>query len=81
KLGSSASLSAGQYNTTLTISSLSKNFTATMELVENALFNPLLKEEDFERVKRQMLEGIVYEHQTPSWLASQATRQVLYGDT
>ncbi|OBT17468.1 peptidase M16 [Vibrio sp. UCD-FRSSP16_10] len=81
KLGSSVSLSAGQYSTTLTLSSLSKNFTATMALVEKSLFHPLFSKDDFSRVKRQMLEGIVYEHQKPSWLASQATRQILYGDT
>lgn len=81
KLGSSLSLSAGQYRTTLTISSLTKNFNATLNLVEQALFQPLLSGDDFERVKRQMLEGIVYEHQTPSWLASQATREVLYGNS
>ncbi|WP_390904867.1 M16 family metallopeptidase [Vibrio rarus] len=81
KLGSSVSLAAGQYNTTLTVSSLSKNFTATMALVEKSLFQPLFKEDDFKRVKRQMLEGVVYEHQKPSWLASQATREVLYGDS
>ncbi len=28
-----------------------------------------------------MLEGVVYQHQQPSWMASQATREVLFGDT
>ncbi|GAM67298.1 protease [Vibrio sp. JCM 19236] len=81
KLGSSASLDAGQYRSTVTISSLSKNFVPTLKLVEEALSSPKFDPQDFERVKRQMLEGVIYEHQTPSWLASQATRQVLYGNT
>jgi zinc protease len=29
----------------------------------------------------QALEGLVYEHQKPSWMAAQASRQVLYGDS
>ncbi|GAD78534.1 M16 family metallopeptidase [Vibrio ezurae] len=81
KLGSAVSLNAGQYATILTISSLSKHFTETMALVEKAFFHPLFSEDDFARVKRQMLEGVIYEHQTPSWLASQATREVLYGNS
>lgn len=81
KLGSSASLDAGQYSSTVTISSLSNNFPETLALVEEAISTPKFDPKDFERIKRQMLEGLIYEHQTPSWLASQATRQVLYGDT
>ncbi|WP_261815944.1 M16 family metallopeptidase [Vibrio gallicus] len=81
KLGSSVSLDAGQYRTTVTISSLSKNFATTLALVEESLFTPKFDKQDFQRAKRQMLEGLIYEHQTPSWLASQATREVLYGDT
>ena len=28
-----------------------------------------------------MLEGVVYQHQQPSWMASQATREVLFGNS
>ncbi|MFA0070250.1 M16 family metallopeptidase, partial [Vibrio breoganii] len=42
---------------------------------------PKFDEQDFERVKKQMLEGVVYQHQQPSWMASQATREVLFGDS
>ena len=28
-----------------------------------------------------MIEGIVYEHQSPDWLAGQATREVLFKGT
>jgi zinc protease len=81
KLGSSIDIGAGNYTTTINISSLEKNLTATLAIVEELLFKPALRTEDFERLKKQSLEGLIYEHQKPSWLASQATRQVVFGDS
>ncbi|WP_159656753.1 M16 family metallopeptidase [Vibrio atypicus] len=78
KLGSSVSIDAANYTTSLSVSSLEKNLPQTLKLVEEILFEPAFKQEDFERNQRQMIEGIVYQHQKPSWLASQATRQVLF---
>jgi len=60
---------------------LKKNVAATLDVVEEVLFHPAFKESDFTRLKQQMLEGLVYQHQTPGWLASQATRQILFGNS
>ncbi|MGC9402470.1 M16 family metallopeptidase [Vibrio genomosp. F10 str. 9ZC157] len=79
KLGSDISVSAGTYSTTLSISTLTKNLTPTLKIVEEVLLSPKFAQEDFDRIKQQMMEGIVYRHQTPNWLASQATRQVVFG--
>ncbi|MGF1747268.1 M16 family metallopeptidase [Vibrio cionasavignyae] len=81
QLGSQISISAGSYSTRVTVSSLEKNLTQTLALVQDVLFNPAMKQSDFDRLKAQMLEGLVYQHQKPSWMASQATRDVLFGDT
>ena len=81
KLGSSVSISAGSYTTDISVSSLEKNLAQTLAIVEEVLFSPKFDEQDFERVKKQMLEGVVYQHQQPSWMASQATREVLFGDS
>ncbi|WP_282178214.1 M16 family metallopeptidase [Vibrio nereis] len=78
KLGSTVSVSAENYTTSIRISSLKKNLTQTLSIAEEILFTPAFKESDFKRNKKQMLEGIVYQHQKPGWLASQATRQVLF---
>ncbi|UUM30962.1 M16 family metallopeptidase [Vibrio japonicus] len=78
KLGSAVSVNAENYTTTITISSLKKNLTETLAIAEEILFKPAFKSSDFERNKKQMLEGVVYQHQKPGWLASQATRQVLF---
>lgn len=81
KLGSSVSISAGSYTTDISVSTLEKNLPQTLAIVQEVLFEPKFDEQDFERVKKQMLEGVVYQHQQPSWMASQATREVLFGDS
>ncbi|MCW8334409.1 M16 family metallopeptidase [Vibrio paucivorans] len=81
KLGSLVSVGAGSYTTNISISTLEKNLTQTLAIVEEVLFKPAFEQNDFDRLKRQMLEGTIYQHQKPSWLASQATRQVLFGNS
>ncbi|ODS12419.1 M16 family metallopeptidase [Vibrio scophthalmi] len=78
KIGSHVSINAGNYTSTISISSLEKYLPQTLAVVEEVLSKPAFNEQDFARVKKQMLEGVVYQHQKPSWLASQATRQVLF---
>ena len=80
-LGSNVSISAGSYTTSISVSSLEKHLSETLEIAEEILFTPKFSPEDFARVKNQMLEGIVYQHQQPSWMASQATREVVFGDS
>ncbi|WP_394247625.1 M16 family metallopeptidase [Vibrio profundi] len=81
KLGSQISVNAGSYTTDIAISSLEKNLAETLTIVEEVLLKPKFSEEDFARVKNQMLEGVIYQHQQPSWMASQATRQIIFGTT
>jgi zinc protease len=81
KLGSTISLNVGSYSTEIVVSSLVKNLAATLAIVNQTLREPKFAEEDFSRIKKQMLEGVVYQHQDANWLASQASRQVLYGET
>lgn len=78
RLGSYVSFDAGSYSTVISVSGLEKNLAETLALVEEMIREPAFRESDFERVKQQAIQGIVYEHQKPSWLASQATRQVLF---
>ncbi|HAS8477266.1 TPA: insulinase family protein [Vibrio vulnificus] len=81
KLGSNISVSAERYSTTVTLSALEKNLPATLEIFQQMIRSPAFDEDDFARAKKQMIEGAVYEQQQPSWMASQATRQVIYDDT
>ena len=77
-LGSTVRVSAGGYTTNVSVTSLTKNIDATLAIAKEVLFQPAFNQSDFDRLKKQALEGVIYEHQKPSWLASQATRQVLF---
>ncbi|MCD9530609.1 M16 family metallopeptidase [Photobacterium carnosum] len=80
-LGSSITVNAGLYGSTISLTTLTKNLPQTLALFEQRLLTPNFTESDFKRLKKQMLEGIVYEHQSAEWLASQATRDVLFKGT
>ncbi|WP_038183129.1 M16 family metallopeptidase [Vibrio rhizosphaerae] len=81
KLGSVISVDTQTYSTRITISSLSKNLTQTLAIVDEMLFQPKFAMSDFKRLRNQMIQGAIYQHQKLSWLASQATQQVLFGDS
>ncbi|WP_117233738.1 M16 family metallopeptidase [Vibrio maerlii] len=81
RLGSAVSIRSSNYTTTVSISSLTKDLPQTLALVEEILLEPRFDEQDFERLKQQTLQGLIYQHQRPQWLASQATRQVLFGNS
>ncbi|MCD9543086.1 insulinase family protein [Photobacterium carnosum] len=80
-LGSSITVNAGLYGSTISLTTLTKNLPQTLALFDQRLLTPNFTESDFKRLKKQMLEGIVYEHQSAEWLASQATRDVLFKGT
>ncbi|MUI52836.1 M16 family metallopeptidase [Aliivibrio fischeri] len=81
KLGSSVSFNSGSYTTTISVASLTKNIDQTLAIVDEMLFDPAFEQADFDRLQKQAVEGLVYEHQRPSWLASQATREILFKGT
>ncbi len=81
KLGSSVSFNSGSYTTTISVASLTKNIDQTLAIVNEMLFDPAFEQADFDRLQKQAVEGLVYEHQRPSWLASQATREILFKGT
>ncbi|SKA45851.1 M16 family metallopeptidase [Enterovibrio nigricans] len=80
RLGSSVSISASAKGTTVSVSSLTKNLRETLMIAGDMLFNPRFSQEDFDRLKKQTLEGIQFSHQTPQWQAGQARREVLFSD-
>lgn len=79
-LGSSIQVSSNRFNTTLSVSSLRKHFAKTLLLAADILLNPRFDEADFKRIKKQALESIAFSRLSPTWLANQAKREVLYQD-
>jgi len=79
KLGSSISIGGGRGQTTMFVRSLKKNLTKTLALAEEILMNPKFAEEDFERLRKQQLEGVKSSRKDPSSIANEAYSKLLYG--
>lgn len=60
-------------------SSLSKYFPRIMELMADAIINPLLTQEEFEKSKTRMLENLKSQEKDVSTIASQVGAALLYG--
>ncbi|WP_087018106.1 M16 family metallopeptidase [Thaumasiovibrio subtropicus] len=81
KIGSSVSFNANTYTTTLSITTLVKHLDETLEIAAEKLWHPAFDETDFQRLRKQALEGLRYEQQRPAWLASEATRKLMFEGT
>ncbi|SIO02467.1 pitrilysin family protein [Salinivibrio sp. ES.052] len=80
KLGSQVSVNPDSYHTTLTVTSLKKHLGETLKLVNNVLSAPTFAEQDFARVKNQLLESMASRADDAGWLSDQAINQLLYQD-
>ncbi len=79
KLGSSIGIGGGRGQSTVFISSLKKNLDKTLTLAEEILMRPKFAEEDFERLKKQQIEGVKSSRKDPSSIANEAYNKLLYG--
>ena len=80
KLGSSINVSADDNSTSISVRSLTKNLDATLKLFDEVLKQPLFSQEDFDRVKKQQLEGVMAQAKQPVSIADNVYRRLLYGD-
>lgn len=78
-LGSSVSFSAGLYGTTINVTSLMKNMSQTLAILEERLFKPGFTDSDFKRVQTQIYQSTLQNQQRVGWLGQLATQRVLYG--
>ncbi|MCO7225710.1 pitrilysin family protein [Pleionea sp. CnH1-48] len=81
KLGSSISFSADDDSVNIYVNSLTKNLDKTLALLEEKITQPAFTEADFNRLKKQVEQGIENQKKDPSALASNAWLSVLYGNT
>ena len=79
RLGASVSVSAGQYDTTVTLNVLAKHLNTAMPLMLERMLKPAFTEEDFARIKQQTLEGLQQARKTPQGLATRAVGSVMRG--
>lgn len=81
RLGSSIRFSSSGESTTMYIESLTKNLDATLVLAKEKLFNPVFNKEDFDRVKKQTLEGIEASKKNAQSLGFSAFSNQIFGET
>ena len=79
KMGSSISVSSGTNDITVTISSLTENLDATLKLAQERLFNPKWDPSEFERVKKELLNGIKNQTVQPTAIANMVFSKLNYG--
>ncbi len=81
KLGSSVRFSSGEGATTIVVTSLTKNIDATLAILDEMLFKPAFKEEDFKRIMEQTEQALINLDKNPSVLGSKAFDQLVYGNS
>jgi zinc protease len=79
RLGSTVQVFAGDDNTTVYVQSLTKNLPATLALLDQRLMHPRFDAADFDRVKKQTLQGIANQVTQPVTIANNAYSRLLYG--
>ncbi|WP_161891201.1 M16 family metallopeptidase [Pontibacter russatus] len=80
KLGSSIYIGAGTDETYVYAHSLKKNLDKTLALLQERLFRPKFTQEDFDRLKKQQLEGIANQATQPTAIANNVYNKLLYGE-
>ncbi len=81
RIGASVSINPGEYQTTVTVNTLSKHLDKAMALMMERSLKPAFTDEDFARIKSQTIEGLMASRKTPQGLAGRAIESVLYGST
>ena len=79
KMGSSISFASNGRYTQVFISSLTEHLNETLALLEEKLFNPAFKAEDFARIKQQLLDNINAQSKEPGAIMEQVKTAVLWG--
>ncbi len=80
KLGSSIRIMSGSEDTYIVVQSLKKNLDKTLALLEERMFRPKFAQDDFDRLKKQQLEGIANQSTQPVAIANNVYYKLLYGE-
>ena len=80
RMGASLSTGAGADTSVVSFSGLVEHSNALLQLVNELVQQASFPSDEFERERRQMLEGVRIERTTPSFLSGERFRKVLFGD-
>ncbi len=79
KLGSSLNISSGLDGITVSVQTLKKNLDKTLALVEERMLYPKFNEDDFDRIKKQRLQGFKQAKSDPASVADDVFAKLNYG--
>ncbi|UTW54000.1 pitrilysin family protein [Kordiimonas sp. SCSIO 12610] len=79
-LGAGINVSAGQEEIVISVSTLAKNFEATVDLVHEILMSPRFDVDGFNRVKSATLTSVKGREAQPRAIAALNFRKLVYGD-
>ena len=80
KLAASISSSSGLDGSYISLSSLKKNLSESLQLFSKVVLDPSFPEEDWEKMKKKKLQDLEAEKKDPNNIASKIFRSLLYGD-
>ena len=79
KLGSNIRVNSSTDEITVTVQSLKKNLSQTLQLLEERLFNPKFTDEAFKRIQKQSVEGLRQAKAQPGYVANNVINRINYG--
>jgi len=79
-LGASISISGGAENITVRVSTLSRNFEKTLDLVKEMLFEPRWDEEQFGLEKSRIVNTLKRNKANPNFVANNTLYKLIFGD-
>lgn len=80
KLGANIDVSANDNEVVIYISVLKQNVDPVLKLAEEIVFKPKFDSEEFERVKKELLDRIAQQNTTATAIANKVFAKVLFGD-
>ncbi|AQS39187.1 putative Zn-dependent peptidase [Shewanella psychrophila] len=78
-LGSGVTFGSSAYQSYIKVSSLTSRLDETLAIVQERLFEPAFKAEDFDRLKQQQLQSLQHMMSDPNFLANTAFDGLMYG--
>lgn len=81
KLGASVGSYSGGDSAGLSVSGLTKNLDATLDLMAEVLLTPRNDKNDLERLRKDALQGILAQRTEPNAMAGRALARTMYGET
>ena len=80
ELGANLNIYAGSQNITVTGNTLSRNYAATVDLLEEIILEPRWDEKEFELARQRVLSRIEQQKGDPNSIASNEFNKLMYGE-